>query len=205
MARQTPVRADRQRNRGLLLAAATEVFAESGVQAPLDEVARRAGLSSASLYRHFPTRQDLLAAVFAATMDTHASAIRDALTDPSAWRGLCTYLTASCAMQVHDRALADLVTSPTHVDEHREQSIADLTQLLTRAKEEGSLRADASVEDVALILCANAGVVQRTPGSAASSPRVVALLLDGLRSGAQQIAAPPSREELTAALARSQP
>ncbi|MEW9547251.1 TetR/AcrR family transcriptional regulator [Nonomuraea sp. NPDC050783] len=60
-----PRRADAQRNHDLLLAAAAQVFAEKGADAPLDEVARRAGVGNATMYRHFPTRSDLLVAVYA--------------------------------------------------------------------------------------------------------------------------------------------
>lgn len=60
-----PLRADAQRNRELLLAAAREVFGERGTDAPLDEVARRAGLGNATMYRHFPDRRELLIAVYA--------------------------------------------------------------------------------------------------------------------------------------------
>ncbi|KAB8197516.1 TetR family transcriptional regulator [Nonomuraea phyllanthi] len=60
-----PRRADAQRNRDRLLAAAAQVFAERGTDAPLDDIARRAGVGNATLYRHFPTRTDLLVAVYA--------------------------------------------------------------------------------------------------------------------------------------------
>lgn len=60
-----PRRADAQRNRELLLAAAREVFSQHGTDAPLDEVARRAGIGNATLYRHFPDRRELLIAVYA--------------------------------------------------------------------------------------------------------------------------------------------
>jgi AcrR family transcriptional regulator len=63
--RTRPRRADAQRNRDLLLAAAKEVFTEHGVDAPLDDIARRAGVGNATMYRHFPTRSDLIVAVYA--------------------------------------------------------------------------------------------------------------------------------------------
>jgi AcrR family transcriptional regulator len=63
--RTRPRRADAQRNRDLLLAAAKDVFTEHGVDAPLDDIARRAGVGNATMYRHFPTRSDLIVAVYA--------------------------------------------------------------------------------------------------------------------------------------------
>lgn len=65
MGPQRPRRADARRNYELLLAAAAEVFAERGVDAPLDEIARRAGVGNATMYRHFPTRQEMIIAVYA--------------------------------------------------------------------------------------------------------------------------------------------
>lgn len=62
---ERPRRADAQRNRDLLLAAAKDVFTERGVDAPLDDIARRAGVGNATMYRHFPTRSDLIVAVYA--------------------------------------------------------------------------------------------------------------------------------------------
>lgn len=63
--RTRPRRADAQRNRALLLAAAKDVFTEHGIDAPLDDIARRAGVGNATMYRHFPTRSDLIVAVYA--------------------------------------------------------------------------------------------------------------------------------------------
>jgi hypothetical protein len=69
---QRPRRADARRNYESLLAAATEVFGEHGVHAPLDEIARRARVGNATMYRHFPTRQELILAVYAATPLPHS-------------------------------------------------------------------------------------------------------------------------------------
>src|SRR5215211_7734990 len=68
----TSLRTDAARNRAALVAAAREVMAERGLEAPLDEIARRAGIGNATLYRRFPRRVDLIAAVFADRMADHA-------------------------------------------------------------------------------------------------------------------------------------
>nr|MBF0685387.1 helix-turn-helix transcriptional regulator [Pseudomonas sp.] len=86
MAKEIPLRADAQRNRDQILAAAEAVFREKGTGVPLDEVAKRAGVGIGTLYRRFPTREDLLAAAYNARFLAFAetSRAREAELDPLA-------------------------------------------------------------------------------------------------------------------------
>ena len=187
-----PLRADAQRNRAALVEAAAEVMGRRGLEAPLDEIASAAGVGNATLYRHFPARRDLVQAVFADQMARYAAAIETAWEDPDPWLAVRGYLTEICALQAENRALADLVTSAEYTDDTRPTAVAHLQALLDRARSAGRLRADFAVEDVALLLLANAGVVRRTAERApAASPRLVALLLDGLAAAAATPAPPP--------------
>src|SRR5829696_5455453 len=104
------LRADAARNREAIVEAARAVFAEQGLNAPLDEIAKRAGTGNATLYRRFPTRSDLVAAVFADRMVEHRNAVETALADPDPWEGFAAYVRAAAAMQSRDRGIADLVT-----------------------------------------------------------------------------------------------
>ena len=106
----TTLRADAARNRAAIVEAARAVFAEQGLDAPLDEIARRAGTGNATLYRRFPTRGDLIAAVFADWMTEPLEAVEAGLTDEDPWRGFASYVEAVGALQARDRRLADLVT-----------------------------------------------------------------------------------------------
>jgi AcrR family transcriptional regulator len=90
--------------------AARAVFAEQGLDALLDEIAKQAGTGNVTLYRRFPTRSDLVAAVFAERMAEHRDAVNAALADPDPWEGFAAYLRAAAAMQTRDRGIADLVT-----------------------------------------------------------------------------------------------
>jgi AcrR family transcriptional regulator len=201
--RDRPPRADALRNRAALVGAARDVLGRRGLDAPLDEIAAAAGLGNATLYRHFPTRRDLVQAVFADQMARYAAAVERALAEPEPWRAVRGYLAEICALQAENRALADLVTSAEYTDETRPVAVAHLQALLERARAAGQLRADFSVEDVALVLLANAGVVRRTAEHApAASPRLVALLLDGLHAAAATPGPPaPDPEALARALA----
>jgi AcrR family transcriptional regulator len=189
---ERPLRADAERNRTALVAAARQVMGRRGIDAPLDEIAQVAGVGNATLYRRFPTRHDLVAAVFAEEMRRYAAAVVDALAEPDPWQAVRGYLSRICALQAENRALADLVTSAQFSDDTRPVAAAHLQTLLARAQSAGRLRPDATVEDVVLVLLANAGVVRRTAAHApASSPRLVALLLDGLHAGAATPGPPP--------------
>src|SRR5918994_1690408 len=158
------LRADAERNRERILAAAREVFAERGLDAPLEAIAQRAGVGQATLYRRFPRREDLIVACFAPKLAEHAAAVEEALAAPDAWTGFCGFLEHVCAMQAADQGVQDVLTTtfPTDraVEEQRAHAFAQLTELIRRAQDQGGLRADFVSEDVVLLLLANAGVVR---------------------------------------------
>src|SRR3954470_1181492 len=122
------LRADAARNKEALVEAARAVFAELGLDAPLDEIAKRAGTGNATLYRRFPTRGDLVAAVFAERMAEHVQAVEVALQAPDPWAGFCSYVQAITTMQARDRGIADLVTMDV-------SAAPEIEQLRTRAYE----------------------------------------------------------------------
>src|SRR6195952_4312092 len=86
------LRSDAERNRERVIGAARGVFAEQGLDASTNEIARRAGVGVATLFRRFPTRDDLIAATFADKMHAYAHAIDTALADPDPWQGFCGYI-----------------------------------------------------------------------------------------------------------------
>src|SRR5947207_15991471 len=98
-----PLRADAERNRQALLAAARAVMSEQGLDAPLDEIARRAGVGNATLYRRFPTRTDLIVAVCAERMAEHVRAVEAGLAEPDSWEALRRYISAAAALHARDR------------------------------------------------------------------------------------------------------
>jgi AcrR family transcriptional regulator len=183
------LRADAARNRAAIVEAAREVFAEHGLDAPLDDIARRAGTGNATLYRRFPTRGDLIAAVFAEGMAEHLDAVQAALADPDPWHGFASYVKAAGAMQARDRGIADLVTmdvaTAPEIERLRSRAFDGLVRLVERARSAGVLRADFTTEDVVILLMANAGVIERAHGvTADASARLIHVLLDGFRAHA---------------------
>ncbi|MEU0095622.1 helix-turn-helix domain-containing protein [Kribbella sp. NPDC006257] len=183
------LRADAARNRAAIIEAAREVFAEQGVDASLDEIARRAGTGNATLYRRFPARGDLVAAVFGEAMAEHLQAVEAGLSCEDPWRGFASYIKAVGAMQARDRGIADLVTmdlsQAPEIEKLRSRAFTGLVRLVARARAAGSLRADFTTQDVVLLMMANAGLVERAHGiSESASARLVHVLLDGFRAQA---------------------
>lgn len=153
-------RRDQERNRHSLIAAASEVFAERGLDAPLDAIVKRAGLGSATLYRHFPHRRDLIVEVLMINLARSERALADALEGESGWDGLTTYLAWLFAEQIQNLAYMNALRAVSagqnpEVDRLRDQTLTQLQELIGRAKTEGRFRADRWIEDVFLILALN--------------------------------------------------
>jgi AcrR family transcriptional regulator len=180
-ARQS-LRTDAERNRERVLAAARSVFCEQGLEVPMTAIAREAGVGIATLYRRFPTREDLIGAVFDDRMDAYLAAISDALADPDPWHGFTIYIERICAMQAADRGFADLLTLtfPTAkaLEAKRTKAYQGWLELIERTKDSGQLRHDFSPEDLPVLLMANAGVVTATGDAAPDAwRRLVAYML----------------------------
>lgn len=192
------LRSDAARNRERIVAAARQVFRAEGLNASMASVAREAGVGIATLFRRFPTKEDLVAAVFADRMDAYADAVAVALDDPDAWHGFVGYVETVCAMQAADHGFADVLTMtfPTakSLENRRRAAYDALVQLIDRAKAAGQLRDDFSPEDLVLLHMANAGVVNATGGTAPHSwRRVVALMIQAFKAPARG-PLPPSPE-----------
>ena len=159
-----PLRVDAERNRLRIVEAAQAAFAERGLDVPLEDVAGRAGVGIATLYRRFATREDLIAACFERRLDEYARAAEQALEAADGWSGFCAYVERICAMQAADRGLKDVLTrtfpNARALEANRERGYDLFLRVIERAKAEGTLRADFVPEDHVLLLMGNAGVVQ---------------------------------------------
>ena len=103
-----PLRRDAQRNREALLVAAKEVFAARGLDAPLEDIARAAGVSIGTLYNRFPTRSELVDAALIETVEASVASAEQALAHPDAWQGLVEHLTAIGELQARHRGFTDI-------------------------------------------------------------------------------------------------
>jgi AcrR family transcriptional regulator len=199
------LRADAVRNRQLFLDAARSVFGERGLAAPMDEIARRAGLGNATLYRHFPTRCSLVGAVFVETLRDVVEATELALAEPDPWTGFSRQVRTLCRLQASNRALADLLTATIggapELENLRSRAYAGTVTLIKRAQRSGQLRWEFRHEDLVLLLMANAGLIERTETSAPGAwQRHLDYLLDGLRPAAGPVTASPGEAAVRAAM-----
>ena len=196
-----PLRADAKLNRDRILAAAAELFAERGLSVPLEEIAARAGVGVATLYRRFPTRADLAAAAFERNISRYTEAVDRALANEQAWDGFQTLVFELCELQASDAGLRDLLTTAfpasSAVEQRTNETVQKVKALIGRAQAEGRLRPDVVVADIVVMLMANAGVL-RTTGAAAPDAwrRFAALMVDAFRAwpGAPLPPAPPEQQ-----------
>lgn len=195
-----PLRRDAQRNRDLLVTAARELFAARGLDVPLDEIARTAGVSSGTLYNHFPSRDDLVNAVFADRTATVVQISEHALSLPDAWSGLVHFLERVCELQAADRGYNDLVSrrgpQPTPAGDPA-LGYAMMSRIIDRAHEAGVLRPDCTLEDMVFVTW---GIARTVEATTAVRPEVwrrhLALILDGFRApAAHPLPEPPLRPD----------
>jgi AcrR family transcriptional regulator len=199
------LRVDAERNRERILQAAREVFAERGIDVGLEEVARRAGVGIATLYRRFPTRADLLEASIEENIRDYRAAVGRAAGNPSPWAGFRELIEYLCGAQAADAGLRDLITlrfpSTSAVERLKAEAHAELTDLVARAQRGGSLRPDFVTADIGILLLANAGLAAATHEAAPDAwRRLVAFVLDAFRAeGAPRtdpIPTPPTADQI---------
>jgi AcrR family transcriptional regulator len=178
------IRADAARNRALLLAAAEDEFAERGITASVADIARRAGVAKGTVFRHFPAKEDLIAAIVCGHIAVLAEAafkLADS-SDPGA--ALLEFLTiAADQRQRHDLTFLMSASDGDHrVAEARDALHANLERLVDRACTSGAIRDDVTEADIFLLMCAPIHVVENLTAPAPLLwQRYLAIIFDGLR------------------------
>lgn len=189
-----PVRADARRNIGALLEAALAVFVTSGVDAPVRAIAARAGVGVGTVYRHFPQRSDLVAAVFRHEVDACADAAPVLATEHDPGEALARWMQRYAAFIVTKRGLATALQSGHPAFEALYAYFHDRLQpalrgLLDAAAAAGAVRGDVGAEE---LLGAVASLcMQARDERPEHTRRMVALLVDGLRYGATAVRGAP--------------
>jgi AcrR family transcriptional regulator len=199
---QAGQRSHARRNHELLVAAAREVFAERGVEASLEEIARRAGVGVGTLYRHFATRDALVEAVFERRIGEFAAVAERAAEEPDAWAALVGLREGMLEIQAGDRLLKDVFLRPPpgtgRVQQAREELRRSFEAVLARARGEGLLRADFTFPDLALLFWSFSPLIDATAEAApAAWRRHLHWLLAGMRApgATPQVHAPLSDEQ----------
>lgn len=189
------VRADAKRNTNALLKAALAVFTTSGVDAPVREIADRAGVGIGTLYRHFPQRSDLIAAVFQHEVDACANAAPVLATEYEPGEALARWMQRYAAFIATKRGLAAALhsgdpafdTLPAYFDKKLRPA---LKALLDAAGAVGEVRTDIEPDD--LLKAVGSLCMSAYDGQTDHARRMVALIVDGLRYGASPSVNTPS-------------
>ena len=194
---ERPLRRDAERNRQRILAAAARVFTERGLDATLDEVARAAGVGVGTVYRRFPDKEALVAALFRERIDNLVTVAEDACAAADPWQAIVSYLEYAAGAMAGDTGLRQLMMFGTY-DRDQVCYASDrmrpvITRLVQRAQASGDLRGDFEATDVKMIAFMLASLAEY---AAAVTPdvwrRYLAMLIDGLRPSRAAVSALPA-------------
>jgi AcrR family transcriptional regulator len=180
------LRADARRNRDAVIAAAKKLFADEGLDAQMPDVAKAAKVGVGTVYRHFPTKKDLIAALAAERFERLAEKAREGIEAEDPWDGLCDFIRFAAQIQADDRGLCEVMGSRPEVMDASAFAVG-LDQLcdklVKRAQRSGDLRKDLLWEDIPMIACGLGRITQATAGPATGRwPRLVEIIIDGLRA-----------------------
>jgi AcrR family transcriptional regulator len=178
------MRADAQKNRDKLLRVAHMVFTTEGIAVSMDEIARRAGVGVGTVYRHFPTKEDLFGAVIVSHKTRLNEEAKQLLSHSDPGEAFFLYFTRIIREGITNKAITDALVSSLNAEVGLSQVAKDfwgaIDLLLIRAQQTGSVRADARIADIQVLL---SGILQATGDSGTFPDRVVSILCDGLRGG----------------------
>jgi AcrR family transcriptional regulator len=185
---EKPLRADARRNREKVLAGARAVFAEQGIDAQMDDVARRADVGVGTVYRHFPTKEALLTALSDELFAVVAVHVRTLLTLDDPWEAFIRAMWFGAEKTAGDRAFTEILAAtrrfPPRTCPGKEDLFVTVGELMDRCKAAGVMRADAMVDDVGLMMCGVGSASQMEHPVPEAWRRHLAIMLDGLRAGA---------------------
>jgi AcrR family transcriptional regulator len=182
-----PLRRDAERNRERILEAARAAFAEDGLDVGLHEVAKRAGVGVATVYRRFPDKEALVEALFEDRVDEVIAIAEKALEEPDGWTAIVAFLNGTCRLQADNRALHQLVftiaSGPRCAMGARERIAPLVAQMVARAQEQGTMRPDVAAYDIGMLRNTLGLFIEQTGEDGADVwPRMLAIMLDGLRA-----------------------
>ncbi|NHN32603.1 TetR/AcrR family transcriptional regulator [Paenibacillus agricola] len=176
------LRADAQKNRDKLLDVAHRVFRTEGISVSMDEIARRAGVGVGTVYRHFPTKEDLFGAVIVSHKARLIEEANQLLDHDDPGDAFFYYFARIIREGIANKAITDAIVSSLNINTGRSEVARNfwrgIDNLLARAQHSGSVRADARIEDIKVLLI---GILQATGESGNFPDRVVSILIDGLR------------------------
>jgi AcrR family transcriptional regulator len=196
-----PRRRDAQESHDRLIDAAQREFAAHGVDASLEKIARVAGVAIGTLYRHFPTRLDLLMAAFKPRVEEFLDGANKALEMDDPWEGFVYYLENLLRVQAGDRGFNDFLsrrfTDNAETERIHDQMCRHIEVVLTRAQEAGEARPDITQADIINLIWSNGRITSATSAAAPNAwRRHLYLMLDAYRAErAHPIPEPPMTDK----------
>lgn len=186
MATTRPLRADAQRNRDRLLDVAVRALADGGADVTLEAIAREAGVGIGTLYRHFPTRQDLQEAVFLDQVEELRRRSEELANDPDPLASLVSWLRLQVDMGSFKRKLGTAVMTAKRregspIQESYGRACTAGAALLQRAKDAGQVRADVELDDLTRLLHGVVLTADEEPDGNQRMARMFDLIVAGLR------------------------
>ncbi|ORI20034.1 TetR family transcriptional regulator [Rhodococcus sp. 1163] len=190
------LRTDASANRDRILEVAREVFAAEGLGVSMREVARRAEVGPATLYRRFPTKKDLILEAFLDEFRICRDIVRTGCANPDAWQGFCSVIDHISELNAQNQGFTEafIAEYPDAVDleSHRGETLRAFADLALRAKQQGELRQDFVVDDFVLILMANRGLSTAPPEvRTRAARRFAAMMTDALHASPANRTLPP--------------
>jgi AcrR family transcriptional regulator len=182
-----PLRADARRNREKITKAAREVFAEQGMEAQMDDVARRADVGVGTVYRHFPTKESLVLALSDELFETIADHTRTLLELDDPWEAFLQAMWFGAEKMAGDRAFSEIMAARPMIPHEcpaKEDLKATTAELMRRSQEAGRMRADVIIDDIPLMMCGVGSATHIPHPCGESWRRHLGILLDGLRADA---------------------
>ena len=182
-----PLRRDARERRDKLIGAAQREFGARGVDASLEKIARDAGVAIGTLYRHFPTRLDLLLAAFTPRLQEFLDGADKALEMDDPWEGFVCYLENLLAVQAGDRGFNDFLSrrfpGNAETEQIHDQMCQQIEDVLTRAQEAGEARLDITQADIVNLIWSNGRIINATSATAPTAwRRQLYLMLDAYRA-----------------------
>jgi AcrR family transcriptional regulator len=183
------LRSDARRNRERLVASARELFTKQGVDVPVEEITHHAGVGMGTLYRHFPTKEELIDAVLEEAFSGLVDAAERAVAEEDAWVGFTGFLEYAIGLHAANHGLKDVIAERAHgarrAEAMRERLRPLVRLMIERAQAQGTLRADFAPEDLPVVFWTSGRVVEVTADVAPEYwRRYLSLLLDGLHAEA---------------------
>jgi AcrR family transcriptional regulator len=157
------VRADASLNRTRILDAAREMYGRKGLDVTSRAVARRAGVGVATLYRHFPTREELVGEAVTEELRLCTTLTEEALAAPDPWDGLRRVLETAVDTVIVNRGFSGLFLDDTHASEARKRVEDGICELALRAQQTGALRPDFTPTDLTMMVKATADLATTSP------------------------------------------